>query len=106
MNGLKTIWKSPTYDAGVVNFKRLSLRLRGMGADAVIAIEAGQARRVRGRVRQGVLDDLTDFAKDNGVREGMVTIRRVDRSFKLHTAGDFEPGQLQAIRNIWAFHDR
>lgn len=96
----------PPYDVGVVNFKRLRWRLGALGADVVIVIEAGLARRVRGRVKQGVLDDLTNFAKDNGVREGLVTVRRVDRSFKLSTAGDFEPGQLQAIRNIWAFHDR
>lgn len=65
----------------------------------VLRVEAGKVRFLRGRMPQGLLDDLADVVRGSSAQGTLICISE-DQRPRLTARGEFDAGLLQQLRNV------
>jgi len=86
--------------------KKVWLRLRAIlsTAPAVIMIEDGSARTIRGDLSNSLLSEFSDLAEAEGIDDGLIIVDRTSRGTVLRFSGPFSAGAKQRFRNVWFAH--
>jgi hypothetical protein len=66
----------------------------------VISVRNGQPRFVRGRIPGPLLQDIADIVQRPRVPSGRIRVCREGGRARLLARGEFEPGQIQQLRNV------
>ena len=67
-----------------------------------LRIRDARVHVVRGRIPQGLLDDIGDVLRDPPVREGALRGVSEDKRVRLYPEADLTEGQKQRLRNVIA----
>ncbi|MCP5065464.1 MAG: DUF3634 family protein [bacterium] len=70
-------------------------------ASVVIEILAGRVRVVRGKVRPGLVSDLSDVCRDQGIEGGLIRVFEVSRGqHRFKFTGGIPKAAHQPLRNV------
>ena len=65
-----------------------------------LKLREGRIRIARGRIPQGLLDDIGDVLRDAGVTEGTLRGVSEDRRVRLYAEADLTEAHRQRLRNV------
>jgi uncharacterized protein DUF3634 len=66
----------------------------------VLRVRDGEVRLSRGRIPQGLLDDIGDVVRSPPLREARLRVVRRSGKPELMTRGHVPPDQMQRLRNV------